>query len=237
MKQLIAANWKMNGMPEWASKVEELHKLASDTPCELLICPPHPLIAALCQASHNTVVHIGGQDCSPDAAGAHTGETDAALLRAMGCAYVIIGHSERRAGGETDEVVQRKAVRAIEIGLRPIICVGESLDQREAGRAETVVKDQLTASLPELGGFDIAYEPIWAIGTGKTATPQDIAEMHQAIYKAVGNGSRILYGGSVKPANAEIILATEHVGGALVGGASLNMESFAQIAHASQGAG
>ncbi|MEM7728452.1 MAG: triose-phosphate isomerase [Pseudomonadota bacterium] len=235
MKQLIAANWKMNGLPGWEGKVGALSDLIGRPDCDVVICPPHPLVASLCDAARRTPVAIGAQDCSPHEAGAHTGETDAALLAELGATHVILGHSERRAGGETDEVVHAKAQRAISARLRPIICVGESLAEREAGRAVTVVEAQLAASLPAQGAYDIAYEPIWAIGTGRTATARDIADMHAAIRRAVGEGPRILYGGSVKPENAEVILHVPEVGGALVGGASLEMESFAAIVKAARG--
>jgi len=234
MKQLIAANWKMNGHPDWASKVRQLARLVTEPAAEMLICPPHLILDTLASAAEDTAVLIGSQDCSEYDAGAHTGETDAALLAEMGASYVILGHSERRAAGETDSRVKAKAERAIGQGLRPIVCVGESLEQRETGQAVSVVSSQLSNSLPANGEFDIAYEPIWAIGTGKTATADDIAKMHAAIRKAVGDGPRILYGGSVKPANAVEILGTDNVGGALVGGASLEMESFAQIVQAAQ---
>ncbi|MGB6231445.1 MAG: triose-phosphate isomerase [Litorimonas sp.] len=230
MKQLIAANWKMNGMPDWADRPSQLAALVVDPHVDLLICPPHPLLPALIEAANGLPIHVGAQDCSTAEAGAHTGETDAALLFALGASHVIVGHSERRANGEGDAMVKAKAERAITEGLRPIVCVGESLAQREAGRAEAVVGEQLEGSLPDDGDYDIAYEPIWAIGTGRTATVEDIAEMHTAIRSKVGEGPRILYGGSVKPANAALILAAPEVGGALVGGASLDMESFAEIA-------
>lgn len=233
MRQLIAANWKMNGGPGWADKVRDLGELTRDATAERLICPPHPLIHALTQAAEGSGIAIGAQDCAAFEAGAHTGETDAVLIAALGARYVILGHSERRAGGETSEVVKNKAVMAVSAGLRPIICVGESLEQREAGEAATIVSSQLQNSLPDDGQYDIAYEPIWAIGTGRTATPDDIAQMHAIIRKRVGEGPRILYGGSVNPANAKDILATDEVGGALVGGASLDMDSFSQIVLAS----
>ena len=224
----------MNGLPDWSEKVRALAARVPDPNCELLICPPHPLVSLLTDYAKGTSIRIGGQDCSEFGAGAHTGETDAALLAALDANYVIVGHSERRAAGETDERVKAKANRVIGQGLRPIVCVGESLAQREAGEAVPVISAQLSGSLPTRGNYDIAYEPIWAIGTGRTATAQDIADMHSAIRKAVGDGPRILYGGSVKPANAVEILGTAEVGGALVGGASLDMESFAQIAQAAR---
>lgn len=218
-------------MPDWAGKPKQLYDiLGGDAAAELLICPPHPLINALAQDAATISVVIGAQDCSQHEAGAHTGETDAALLAALGAQYVIVGHSERRAGDEQDADVKAKAERAIVEGLRPIICVGESLAQREAGDAISTVETQLNQSLPSDGDFDIAYEPIWAIGTGKVAKIDDIAEMHAAIRQTVGPGPRILYGGSVKPANAQAILSTADIGGALVGGASLDMDSFAEIA-------
>lgn len=233
MKQLIVANWKMNGHPDWASKVRQLVKL-TPTPCaDIVICPPHLILDTLANAADETPIAIGAQDCSEFTAGAHTGETDAALLVEMGATYVILGHSERRAAGETCARVKAKAERAISQGLRPIVCVGESLVQREAGDAIKVVRLQLAASLPNDGEYDISYEPIWAIGTGKTATVTDIAEMHTAIRAVVSSTPRILYGGSVKPTNAQDILALDNVGGALVGGASLEMESFAAIVEAS----
>lgn len=224
----------MNGHPDWASKVRQLAKLVPAPNAEMLICPPHLILDTLTDAADETLIAIGAQNCSEFSAGAHTGGTDAALLAEMGARYVILGHSERRAAGETDMRVKAKAERAIGQGLRPIICVGESLDQREAGNAVKIVTAQLTASLPTNGQFDIAYEPIWAIGTGKTATATDIAEMHAAIRTAVGAAPRILYGGSVKPGNADEILGIANVGGALVGGASLEMESFAAIVNAAR---
>lgn len=222
----------MNGHSDWASKVRQLTQRVKVPNAEMLICPPHLILDALANAADGTDVGIGAQDCSEYSAGAHTGETDAALLAEIGATYVILGHSERRAGGETNARVKAKAERAISRGLRPIICVGESLAQREAGHAVKIVSDQLTASLPDEGAYDIAYEPIWAIGTGKTATADDIAAMHGAIRAAVGDGPRILYGGSVKPGNAPEILGLANVGGALVGGASLDMDSFAAIIQA-----
>lgn len=235
MPQLIAANWKMNGMPDWADRVRELHGYAGHVESvELLICPPHPLLPALIAKSAGTNIRLGAQDCSEHKAGAHTGETDAALLKALGARYVILGHSERRAGGETDARVRAKAERATGVGLRPIICVGEALEVREAGAAEDHVIGQLKASLPGTDDYDVAYEPIWAIGTGRVAEVDDIAAMHSTIRQTIGDGPRILYGGSVKPANAADILAVPEVGGALVGGASLDMRSFADIAHAAK---
>ncbi|WP_298912861.1 triose-phosphate isomerase [uncultured Algimonas sp.] len=234
MPQLIAANWKMNGRLDWVDKVGELAALTGEAVCERLICPPHPLVGAMARAAQGSGIAIGAQDCSEHEAGAHTGETEAALLAALGARYVILGHSERRTGGETDDRVKAKAERAVGSGLRPLVCVGESLAEREAGTAIPVVEAQLSGSLPQQGDYDIAYEPVWAIGTGRTATARDVAEMHAAIRRHVGVGPRILYGGSVKPDNAALLLGVPEVGGALVGGASLEMESFAQIVHAAK---
>jgi len=224
---LIAGNWKMNGRADWAGKADALVKLTDGLDgVELLLCPSHPYVAALAGQG----VAIGGQDCHAESAGAHTGEVAAEMLADVGASYVIVGHSERRASGETDAEVKAKAEAAHRAGLTPIVCVGESLEQREAGSATDVVLGQIKGSLPDsVGETVIAYEPVWAIGTGKVATPADIANMHAAIRAEVGK-LRILYGGSVKPANAADVLGTANVDGALVGGASLDMESFAAIA-------
>ena len=185
----------------------------------------------MAEAAKAAGVFLGGQTCHSSEQGAHTGETSAKMLRSVGASYVILGHSERRAMGETDEDVNIRVQRSFEAGLIPIICVGESLNQRKAGEAEMVVADQLKGSLPEgLEEYIIAYEPVWAIGTGMTATPDDIFSMHSFIREFVGNDVGILYGGSVKPSNAQAILGIEDVDGALIGGASLEMESLAAIA-------
>jgi len=165
-----------------------------------------------------------------DKSGAHTGEMSAAMLKSVGANYVIVGHSERRAEGESDQIVCDKALAASVARMTPIICVGESLKQREGGQASDVVSQQISASVPKISDYVIAYEPIWAIGTGRTATTDDIAKMHQVIRKLVGPEIRILYGGSVKPRNAKEIMSTKNVNGALIGGASLKMDSLAEIA-------
>ena len=228
---LIAGNWKMNGASDWGGKVSELAGLTKGLEgVELLICPPHPYLAMLAGEPR---VHIGGQDCHAEPSGAHTGEVSAEMLRDVGASYVIVGHSERRAAGETDAVVKAKAEAAHRAGLVPIVCVGEQLEERERGSAVDVVLGQVDGSWPATTGeVVVAYEPVWAIGTGKVATPADIAAMHGALRERLGQGVRILYGGSVKPANAADVLGTANVDGALVGGASLDMESFAAIAHA-----
>ena len=207
------------------------------------LCPPATLIAQMNWQLKDAAVEIGGQDCSPVASGAYTGDVSAAMLKDAGAGLVILGHSERRAGhGETDAIVAAKVEAALAVGLEPIICVGETLEQRQAGDAVEVVSGQVMASLPvSLNGraFAVAYEPVWAIGTGLTPTLQQIEEVHAAVRAAMvarlGEGGRkapILYGGSVKPNNATEILAVAEVGGALVGGASLKAADFLGIIRA-----
>ena len=236
MRTLIAANWKMHGNRDWVEKPAEFEAIlprAKRKDIDVLICPPALYIAAM--ATHEMGIAIGAQNCHHADAGAHTGEISAQMIKDTGGSYVIVGHSERREAGETDQDVQNKAIAAARHGLTPIVCVGESLAEREAGEAKAVVSAQLAASLPshdDLGDTDIviAYEPIWAIGTGKVPTLDDIDAMHDHIRGIVGKAVRILYGGSVKPANAKDILAINNVNGALIGGAGLEMESLAAIA-------
>ncbi len=236
IKPLIAANWKMHGNMSWCEKPAALNSLLPTTDrrhLDILICPPAVFLAPMAEKRSGTDIWLGAQTCHDQEKGAHTGEMSAEMLADAGAEYVILGHSERRAGGETDADVCARVVAAVKAELIPIICVGESLEQREAGKAEDVVEKQLAGSLPDdLTDYVIAYEPVWAIGTGKTATPEDIKSMHAFIRSRVWPTTRILYGGSVKPANAQEILATENVNGALIGGASLEMESLAEIAKA-----
>jgi triosephosphate isomerase len=207
----------------------------------MLICPPATLISSMSDGLKALGVMIGGQDCHVQASGAFTGDISGPMLRDFGCDYVIVGHSERRAvHGETDQLVQAKALAALEIGLIPIICVGETLAEREAGQAESIVRAQIAQSVPDRiapANLVVAYEPIWAIGTGRAATLDDIAAMHHTIRDALtvksgdAEGGLVLYGGSVKPGNAAEILALDIVDGALIGGASLAAEDFAAIAN------
>lgn len=242
-RPLIAGNWKMNGLrQEGLALAGEIARESggSDLRCDLLICPPFTLIGEISQQLGTSSVAIGGQDCHAEAKGAHTGDVSAEMLADLGCRYVIVGHSERRADhGESSTVVRSKAAAALRAGLVPIICVGETEAERDAGKADQVVRSQLAESLPE--GIDadrlvVAYEPVWAIGTGRTARPEDVGAMHAAIRELlserVANGADvpILYGGSVKPENARELLAVKDVGGALVGGASLKAEDFLAIA-------
>jgi len=237
MKPLIAGNWKMNGLGASAEDVEALiadFDGSAPEACDVVICPPATLIAGFCSSYSDEGIEFGGQDCHPAPSGAHTGDVSAEMLADAGAAYVIVGHSERRADhGETDALVKAKAEAALRAGVTPIICVGETKAERDAGRAEAVVARQLDGSLPATRDpIVVAYEPVWAIGTGATPTVADIAAMHGAIRARVGAAVRILYGGSVKPDNAAGILAARDVDGALVGGASLQAADFAAIIRA-----
>lgn len=206
---------------------------------EMVICPPFPLLAPLRDALGGGAVRMGAQDCHAGGSGAHTGDVSATLLREIGCAYVILGHSERRADhGESNAEVAAKVAAARAAGLAPIVCVGESEAVRDAGEAEGFVKTQLAHSLPDDFDGIVAYEPIWAIGTGRTPSVAEIAAMHAAIRGALvarfagGGAMPILYGGSVKPENAAVLLAVPEVGGALVGGACLKAADLLAIAAA-----
>ena len=241
VRPLIAGNWKMHGtLREAAALAEGVRAGAAGARAELLVCPPFPYLVPVGGALGASVA-LGGQDCHAAAKGAHTGDVAAAMLRDVGASYVILGHSERRADhGEADAAVRAKAEAALAAGLTPIVCVGESEAQRLAGEAEAVVTRQLDGSLPDgfaQAGGVVAYEPVWAIGTGRTPTEAEIAAIHAAIranlerrFGQAGGGLRILYGGSVKPGNAKGILALPHVDGALVGGASLVAADFLAIA-------
>lgn len=215
---------------------------AGDCGFDMLICPPAVLLPATRVAIGAADILLGAQDCHMEEQGAHTGDISAQMLADLGCGYVIVGHSERRADhGEDDAMVKAKAVAAHKAGMTAIICIGETLDEREAGRAAAVVSHQLIGSVPDGATAEntvIAYEPVWAIGTGRTPTTDDIAEVHTAIRNVLADlaqnpgGVRILYGGSVKPDNAKEILAVANVNGALVGGASLKADDFWTIAQA-----
>lgn len=247
MKQsvkLVAGNWKMNGVTADLTEVAALRQALSDTPpaCRVALCPPATLIERLARDA-GALIETGGQDCRAEAKGAFTGGVSAAMLKDAGATLVIVGHSERRQEfGESDALVASKAEAAIEAGLEPIICVGETLAQREAGEAVEVVRRQVMNSLPLAAvgrPFAVAYEPVWAIGTGLTPTLEQIEEVHRAVRSAMierlglaAATPPILYGGSVKPDNARVILAVPEVGGALVGGASLKAADFLAIIEA-----
>ena len=238
MRQLIAGNWKMNGLGGALGEIEALARALKARPpsCDVLICPPATLIARA--AALESGIAIGGQDCHAEASGAFTGDISAEMLKDAGACAVIVGHSERRQyHGETDALVAAKAKAAWRAGLTAIICIGETEAERDAGRAYDVCKSQLAGSVPQgaaPANTAIAYEPVWAIGTGKTPTTPDIAQMHAHIRACLGGDLRILYGGSVKPSNAREILALSDVGGALVGGASLKAVDFLTIVEASR---
>jgi triosephosphate isomerase len=240
---LIAGNWKMNGV---AASLDEAKAVAAglgETKARVAICPPATLVERAASALKGGPVLVGGQDCRAEASGAFTGDVAAEMLTDAGAVLVILGHSERRAGyGETDAVVAAKVEAALRAGLEPIVCVGETLDERKAEKALEVVTGQVRGSLPAaLAGkaFSVAYEPVWAIGTGLTPTTPEIEEVHVAIRAALveqfgehGKTVAILYGGSVKPSNAAEILHAAEVGGALVGGASLKADDFLGVIRA-----
>jgi triosephosphate isomerase len=245
MRALLAGNWKMNGLKSALGEIRALGRAFADEPPagDILICPPATLIGEAARAAAGSAIAIGGQDCHPQPGGAFTGDISAEMLREAGATAVIVGHSERRQHhGETDEIVAAKARAAQRASLYAIVCVGEVESERMNGRAIEVVAAQLNGSVPpEFASRDlaVAYEPVWAIGTGRTPTAAEIHEMHAAIRDVLrarnrpsGADIRILYGGSVKPENAAEILAIPNVDGALVGGASLKAGDFLRIIRA-----
>ena len=242
IRPLIAGNWKMNGVTQNLSQLEALTAGLGTraAPCDVLICPPATLVRAAAATCGQGPVMIGGQDCHPEVGGAHTGDISADMLMDAGAKFVIVGHSERRADHhESSELVRAKAQAAQEAGLVPIICVGETREEKLAGQALEIVTGQLKGSVPDVTGGQeivIAYEPVWAIGTGMVPTSDDIANMHGAIrdwlverFGADGAKIRILYGGSLKPSNADQILPLANVNGGLIGGASLKAEDLLGI--------
>lgn len=245
MRQLIAGNWKMNGLRAGLAELRAVDRSLADQPANpvVLICPPATLIAEATKAVEGGRVGIGAQDCHAGAAGAYTGDISAEMLRDAGATFVIVGHSERRQHhGETNADVAVKATAAHRAGLTAIVCVGETGKERDAKKAVAVVTAQLARSIPAdlpAKHLVVAYEPVWAIGTGRTPTNAQIAEMHMAARTALAKrfegeaaDIRILYGGSVKPSNAAEILAIKNVDGALVGGASLKASDFLAIIRA-----
>jgi len=244
-RPLIAGNWKMNGLQASVSELARVIDGARDLVArlDLLVCPPATLVAAFAVRARGSPVAIGAQDCHADAAGAFTGDISAEMLKDAGAGAVIVGHSERRTyHKESDAEVRAKTLAAWRAGLCAIVCIGETRAERESGRTIAVVSGQLGGSLPDgatAATTVIAYEPVWAIGSGLTPTPADVAEVHGAIrqrlaarYGNVGRDIRILYGGSVKPSNAGELMRVENVNGALVGGASLKADDFLGIARA-----
>jgi triosephosphate isomerase (TIM) len=242
-RALIAGNWKMNGLEAATAEFEAMIAGAGSVTAkaDLLVCPPATLLAAFAEKARGSKITVGGQDCHPKPSGAHTGDISAEMLADAGASAVIVGHSERRADhGETDALVRQKAEAAWRAGLMAIVCLGETQDHRDAGQTLLVCGGQLAGSLPDgatAANLVVAYEPVWAIGTGRTPTAADIEQVHDFIrdrlterFKAEGGRIRILYGGSVKPSNAAELMAVRNVNGALVGGASLKAADFLAIA-------
>jgi triosephosphate isomerase len=241
-RPLVAGNWKMNGLRAAAAELDRIIQGAGGLAAvDVLVCPPATLLAQFAAAAQGGPVRIGAQDCHAEPSGAFTGDLSAEMLKDAGAVATIVGHSERRGyHGETDADVRKKALAARRAGLMAIVCVGETRGEREAGRALAAVGAQLDGSLPDGATAEnlvVAYEPVWAIGSGLTPTPADVAEMHGFIrrqliarYGETGQGMRILYGGSVKPSNAKVLMGVADVDGALVGGASLKADEFLAIA-------
>ncbi|MBC8338988.1 MAG: triose-phosphate isomerase [Rhodospirillales bacterium] len=245
-RPLIAGNWKMNGQKSdglsLAEALAQRMKAESDPVFDMVVCPPFTLVADVGNAIADSGIGLGGQDCHTAENGAHTGDISATMLSDIGCGFVIVGHSERRTDhGETDLGVKAKAAAAQAAGLCAIICIGETEAERDAGQTFDVVKTQLSGSVPDgstAANTVIAYEPVWAIGTGRTPSLEEVQEVHalirEELTKAVGeshaNGTRVLYGGSMKPENARELIALEDVDGGLIGGASLKAEDFWAIA-------
>ncbi len=243
---LIIGNWKMNGEIKQLGEIDSLNSMLNNmnnNNCHTVICPPTTLLISATQLNENSKIAFGGQDCHIEQSGAHTGDISAEILKDAGAQYVIVGHSERRSDhGENDELVQEKANAAFRADITPIICIGESENERKQGRALKVVLEQLDKSIPtDIKDIIVAYEPVWAIGTGLVPSINDINEMHDAIRAALvekfgvnGEKTPILYGGSMKPNNAKEILELSNVNGGLVGGASLKASDFIQIIKACQ---
>lgn len=246
-KKIVAGNWKMNKtLPEALALTEGLKARLNDiTNVDMVLCPPFPMLSGVSGAIHGSALRLGAQNMNAEAKGAYTGEVSVSMLKSVGCVYVILGHSERRAGfAETNAIVNKKTLSALAGGLTPIVCVGETLQEREAGHHETVVTTQVKESLAGLGArlkdVVVAYEPVWAIGTGKTATTQEAQAMHALIRRVLlgmsdgptADAIRIQYGGSVKADNARELFSCPDIDGGLIGGASLEVESFVAIVRA-----
>ena len=245
LRHLVAGNWKMNGSRGMAAQLIADLKAGSGTiACDLLVCPPYPYLTGVAELLQGSAIALGAQDCAVPESGAHTGDISAAMLKDCGCLQVIVGHSERRADhGESSALVAAKAKAAQAAGLIAIVCVGETDSQRDAGETLKIVESQIINSIPTEStpaNLVVAYEPVWAIGTGRTPTAGDVEVVHRHIRQLLlsgikgGAGVRILYGGSVKPSNAAELMAVPEVNGALVGGASLKAADFLGIAAACQ---
>jgi triosephosphate isomerase len=246
-KRLVAANWKMNkGLVESQKFADELKAFAeksTNSNCEIVICPPYTSLDAVHKRVAGSVIKIGAQNVHYDSCGAYTGEISCAMLKSCGCEYVIVGHSERRQQfHETNELINKKVLKVLDEGLKPILCVGETLEERQDHLTEAVIEEQLKTCLKHISPEQIehvviAYEPIWAIGTGKNATVHQAESVHNFIRKKIKKNTgdvihdnlRIIYGGSVKPSNARELFSSQSINGALVGGASLDEKSFIEI--------
>lgn len=245
-RKLVAGNWKMNGsLAANTLLLTEIKSGLGNATSDVAVCVPSPYFAQCQGLLSGAAIALGAQDVSSHEAGAYTGEVSTSMLQEFDCRYVIVGHSERRAYfAETNELIAQKTVRALNAGLTPIVCVGETLDQREAGQTDSVVAEQLNVVLASIAASDlakivVAYEPVWAIGTGKTATPAMAQEVHAMLRKQLqaknaeaATQVRILYGGSMKPENAKELLAMSDVDGGLIGGAALKAADFLAIVHA-----
>jgi len=240
VRPLVTGNWKMNGLAAALTEAAKVRDAIGSAGCDVMVCPPATLVATLATAVEGSNLAVGGQDCHAKASGAHTGDVSAEMLKDAGASAVIVGHSERRADhGESDAAVKAKSDAAHRAGLIAIVCVGETADERKGDRTFDIIRGQIAGSMPDratAANTIVAYEPVWAIGTGLTPTAADVAEVHALIrsllvarYGAAGKGLRILYGGSVKPANARELMAVANVDGALVGGASLKADDFLGI--------
>ena len=238
-RKLVAGNWKMNGLTASMAELVEMCD-ANPSNCDVLVCPPFPLIGRFVGSAGNAHINIGAQDCHTAESGAHTGDVSAALLADVGATAVIVGHSERRTDhGEQSALIKAKAEAVLANNMNAIVCIGETEAERDAGNAEALVTQQMRDSLPAgatAANTVVAYEPVWAIGTGRTPTNEQIASMHAALRTALkeglgaeGDGIRLLYGGSVKPGNAAEIFAIDDVDGGLIGGASLKAADFLGI--------
>ena len=246
-RKLAAGNWKMNGLREALVEVKALHVALPNPSCDVLICPPATLLRSMAKVCDDMQIDVGGQDCHENTAGAHTGDISASMLADTGASYVILGHSERRASyDESNAQIRAKTRAAWDAGLTAIVCIGETLDEREAANTLDIVGGQLAISVPDGAtpeNLVVAYEPVWAIGTGKTPTLDEIAEVHGFIRsklcdrfgESAGSDVRILYGGSMNPKNAAEIAAVVNVDGGLVGGASLKAADFSTIVAALSG--
>jgi triosephosphate isomerase (TIM) len=244
-RPMVAGNWKMNGLRADGSALAAAVRERADGGCDVALCPPATLLTTVAAAIQGSSLLLGGQDCAAATHGAHTGDIAAPMLADISCKLVILGHSERRHDhGESSALVRAKAEAAVAAGLVPIVCVGETEAERDAGEALAVVARQLADSVPESApGLVVAYEPVWAIGTGRTASPDDVAEVHRHLRDCLSAmpgidaaATRLLYGGSVKPGNADELFAVVDVDGGLIGGAALKAEDFWAICQSAAGA-